>query len=137
MACLNITNGVFNPAPAWQSGNVTASTANGATITNTTGGGFPGCTVVKGADSEFFVKPPSGNVRFRIFGNPANFVAILIQSGGVGSETRSVIIVDVSGSSISTQSILMISAPTTISLPEIDSSPGNGSVFLLRAPDGS
>jgi hypothetical protein len=137
MACLNITNGVFNPGPPWQSGNTTVNTANGATITNTTGGGFPGCSVAKGADSEFFVKPISGSVRFLIFGNPANFVAILTQSGGAGSETRSVVVVDVSGSTIGTELILSLVAPTTVSLPAIDPSQGNGSVFLLRAPDGS
>ena len=137
MACLNITTGGFNPGPGWQSGNTSASTANGATVTSTTTGGFLGCTVVKGSASEPFPKPPLGNVRFMIFGNPANFVAILIQSGDPGVETRSVIIVDVSGASITTQNILTINAPTSVSLPGIDPSLGNGSVFLLRAPDGA
>jgi len=138
MACLNITNGLFiNAGPSWQSGNVTASTANGATITNTTGGGSPGCSIVKGSDSEFFAQPLGGTVRFFIFGNPANFVAVLTIQGGSGPVLRSVVLVDVSGSSIGTELILSISAPSTASLPDIDPSPGNGSVFLLRAPDGS
>lgn len=138
MPCLSITNGLFiNSGPTWQSGNTTANTANGATVTNTTTGGSAGCTVTKGADSEFFFKPPSGTTRFFIFGNPANFVAVLTTDGGVGNENRSVVVVDVSGASLATELIMTISAPATVSLPDIDPSAGNGSVFLLRAPDGS
>lgn len=138
MACLNITTGLFiNAGPTWQSGNVTGNTANGATVTNTTSGPSPGCSIVKGGDSEFFAMPSGGSVRFFIFGNPANFVAVLTIQGGVGPVTRSVVLVDVSGSSISTDLILSISADSTVSLPDIDPSPGNGSVFLLRALDGS
>jgi hypothetical protein len=138
MACLNITNGLFlNNATLWDSGTTPVNTANGATITNVNGGGSPGCTVTKGASSEFFPRPLGGNVRFMVFGSPQNFVAVLLQSGGAGSETRSVIIVDVSGSTLATQSVLSISAPNTASLPAIDPSPGNGSVFMVIAPDGS
>ncbi|MFZ1217900.1 MAG: choice-of-anchor D domain-containing protein [Chthoniobacterales bacterium] len=133
MACLNITPGVFNPGPTWQSSGT--ANANGATVTNTPGGPSPGCLVSKGSASQFFQKPPSGAVRFIVFGSPVNFVAILTQSGGPGSDTRSVVIVDVSGSTLPTQLILNINAATSVPLPGIDLSVGNGSVFLLRAPD--
>src|SRR5690242_7852618 len=127
----------MNAVTAWQSGNATANTANGATVTNTVGGSSPGCSVVKGASSTFFAQPLSGTVRFMIFGNPANFVAVLTIQGGTGSVTRSVVIVDVSGTNITTNLISSVAAPSTVSLPAIDPSQGNGSVFGLFVPDGS
>ncbi|MDX2262907.1 MAG: VWA domain-containing protein [Gemmatimonadales bacterium] len=138
MPCLNITNGLFlNAGPTWQTGNVTGTTANGATITNTAGGANPGCVVATASDSEFFPMPAGGSVRFLIFGNPANFVAVLTIQGGVGPVTRSVVLVDITGPSITTELLLTISADSTVSLPQIDPSQGTGSVFMLFAPTGS
>lgn len=138
MACLNITNGSFiNAGPVWQSGTAPVNTANGATITNVTGGGAPGCTVTKGLSSQSFAKPATGAVRFMVFGTPLNFVAILTQNSLAGSDSRSVTIVDVSGATLTTQNILLITVPSTISLPLVEPSQGNGSVFLLHAADGA
>jgi Abnormal spindle-like microcephaly-assoc'd, ASPM-SPD-2-Hydin/von Willebrand factor type A domain len=139
MACLNITNGLFiNAGPSWQSGNTSGTTANGATVTNTTSGGSPGCTVVKGGSSVFFPQPAGGSTRFFIFGNPANFVAVLTIQGGVGSVMRTVNIVDVSGATVSVSApVMQLSAASSVSLPAIDPSQGNGSVFMVSAGDGS
>lgn len=136
MACLNITNGLFiNAGPTWQSGNNSGNTANGATVTNTAGGPNPGCLIETSGDSEFFSKPLDGSTRFLIFGNPANFVAVLTINGGVGPVQRSVVLVDISNpSSIDTELLLTINAEAALQLPQIDASQGNGSVFLLTAP---
>jgi len=133
MACLNLTNGSLLPPDVnWQQG-VTVTTPNGTTITSTTGGPNPGVSVVKGGSLQFFAKPASGNVWFANWGTPSNFVAILtidnVTPGFTG--TRTVVIVDISGSTITTQIALMISAPSTVSKPHINPSPGNGAAALL------
>jgi hypothetical protein len=138
MACLNLTAGsLLPPDVPWQQG-VTVNTPNGTTITSTTGGGFPGISVVKGASSQFFTKPASGNVWFANWGTPANFVAILTIDDitpGVPA-TRTVVVVDISGTTLTTQIALTLSAPSTVSLPHIDQSPGNGAAALLWGANG-
>lgn len=138
MACSNILTGQFVPFSGWQQGNTTITTPNGATITNNSSGNYPGCSISKNASTEFFVQPLGGSLKFTTFGSPANFIAILtLGSGGGGiPRTRSVVIVDVSGSTIRTQLVLSISATDNVNLPIISSCQGDGSVFLLEASNG-
>ncbi|MGH8242796.1 MAG: choice-of-anchor D domain-containing protein, partial [Steroidobacteraceae bacterium] len=129
MACLNITNGLFiTVAPAWQ-GLTTAMTPAGATIQNTSSG----LSITKGGDTEFFTAPTAGSVRFVTFGNPANNILVLTING----TTRSVVLVDTTGSTIDTELLMTVSAPSAVSLPDVQPSQGNGSVFLLVGPTGT
>src|SRR5882724_11382315 len=139
MPCLNLSNGpLLPPDVSWQQG-VTVTTPNGTTVTSSTGGANPGISVAKGASSQFFAKPASGNVRFANWGTPANFVAILTiddtTAGATG--TRTVVVVDTSGSSLTTQIALTTSAPSTVSLPHINPSATNGAAALLWGANGS
>ncbi|MEP7345582.1 MAG: choice-of-anchor D domain-containing protein, partial [Gemmatimonadaceae bacterium] len=137
MACLTITNGLFiNAGPPWQSGSGT--TPNGCTITNTPGGPNPGLSIVKGASSQFFAKPANGNLHWLQWGNPANFIAVLTISDTSGSATRTVLVVDTSAATLVVSSpLLQILAPSTASLPQLDASQVNGSVFALIASNGT
>ncbi len=128
MACLNITTGPFNVGSGWLGAVPPVTTPNGATITNTAGSGL---SVQKGGDTEVFTIPPSGSVRFMTFGSPANFILVLTSS----PTDRSVVLVDTTGASITTELIApLFSATSATALPRIETSAGNGSVFLLVSP---
>jgi hypothetical protein len=133
VACLNLNVGpLLPPDTPWRQG-TSVTTPNGTVVTHTPGGGFPGVSVVKGASTKSFPKTASGNVWFANWGNPANFVAVLIidnvMPGVTG--TRSVVIVDTSGTTLTTEVPLMISATSAVSLPHINPSAMNGAVALL------
>ncbi len=133
MACLNITNGLFiTGRPELAERPCYGHDACRATITNTNSGPSPGLSVAKGADTEFFTKPPTGTIQFLTFGAPANFILVLINSA-----TRSVVLVNTTGPTIQTQLILTIGAPATVGLPFVQPCQGSGSVFMLAASNGS
>jgi hypothetical protein len=133
MACLNLTAGpLLPPDVAWRQA-TSVTTPNGTVITHTPGGGFPGISVVKGSSNQFFAKPASGNVWFANWGTPANFVAVLTiddtTPGLLG--TRTVVVVDTSGTTLTTQIALTVLATSAISLPHINQSATNGAAALL------
>jgi hypothetical protein len=72
-------------------------------------------------------------VRFANWGTPSNFVAVLT----IDSTSRTVVVVDISGTTLTTQIALMTSAPSTVSLPHINASPTNGAAALLWGANGS
>lgn len=139
MACLNLISGpLLPPDVAWQQG-TSVNTPNGTTITSTTGGPSPGVSIVKGGSTQFFAKPASGSVRFANWGTPSNFVAVLTiddNTPGVNA-TRTVVVVDTSGTTLTTQVALTTSAPSTVSLPHINPSATNGNAALLWGGNNS
>jgi len=136
MSCLNINAGLFynsSPgAPDWmQTGTVT--TPNGVTITASPSAAYPGILVEKGGTSEFFTKPANGTVYYATWGSPANYIAILTvddSTPGIPS-SRTVVLVNTSGSGIDTVNLDAILADSTYSLPSIQPSQINGCVFML------
>ncbi|TXH70315.1 MAG: choice-of-anchor D domain-containing protein [Thiothrix sp.] len=134
MPCTNITNGFFIPS-LWTDGTITVNTPNGTTITSVTNGNYPGCFISKNNSSLSFPQPPTGSVKFLVFGSPANFIAVLTIGSGANNlpKTRSVVVVDVSGSIIRSELISTTSELDSVSLPLISPCQGDGSVFLLTA----
>ncbi|HEV7505217.1 MAG TPA: choice-of-anchor D domain-containing protein [Thermoanaerobaculia bacterium] len=132
MACLNITEGLFYNAlpdsPVWSTSGGTTTPA-GVTIAATTSG----ILVHKGASSQPFSKPLNGAVYWVTFGNPRNFILILTTDIIMPDlpETRTVVLVETTSTGITTHPPISISATSTDSLPLVQPSEGNGSVFAL------
>ncbi|MDX1628959.1 MAG: hypothetical protein R3345_09695, partial [Fulvivirga sp.] len=138
MACLNISTGLFinsDPSLLWKSANASEVAPNGATIELENGGSNPGITIEHGGDAEFFTKFPSGQVHYMRFGNPANYILILdVRNSG----DRYVTLVDTNTvSGVATESILFVNEPSTVSLPVVQRSQGNGNAFFIYAPSNS
>jgi hypothetical protein len=129
MACLNITTGGFLIGPAFQ-GLTTVTTPNNTTITNSNAG----FTVQKGGDTNFFARPANATFRFMTFGTPANFILLLV----IQPDSRSVILYDTTKPVITTVQVASTYLATSAtSPPHIETSAGNGSVFLLVTPRAS
>lgn len=132
MACITIGDGLFI-SNSWQNPNSTTTLPNGTIITSANGGPNPGVFISKsGSPNKNFPKPSSGSVEFINFGTPKNYVLVLtIQDGGGGVHTRSVVLVDTSGSNLNSKLLLTINSASSNDLPEVKTSQGGGHVFLL------
>jgi len=136
MACLNLTNGLFINSSAdllWNSANTVLNLPNGGSLTYTGSGPNPGIAINKDGDNEFFSKPATGNIHYMNFGSPKNYLLVLTTQDGGGISTRSVVLVDTSGSSIQTRLLFTINANTSQPLPVVQMSPGGGHLFFIRA----
>ncbi len=138
MPCLNITNGLFinvDPNLQWKSANATENAPNGTQLQLNNGGPSPGITITRGAATQFFTKFPSGQLHYMRFGNPQNYILVLdVRSSG----DRFVTLVDTATTSgITTQSILFVNEPSTVGLPVVHRSQGNGSLFFIYSPSNT
>ncbi len=134
MPCLNITTGQFiNSESALLWNESSSDTApNGTQITLTTSGSNPGLLFERGSANQFFPQFPGGQLKFMRFGDPANYMLALdVRSSG----DRFVTLIDTSGpSGIGTQSIIFVNEPSSVGLPAVHRSQGNGSLFFIFSP---
>lgn len=132
MACLNLTNGAFgnliwSNAPTTNVGQVTV-TLSGQTVTVARTGFAASINFSSGAGS------PAP--KYAVFG-AANNVVVLTFSGAVEPFQRTVLLVDATGSTLTSHILLQVSLMNSQSLPIIASSPGNGSLLYVRTGTGS
>jgi hypothetical protein len=130
MDCLDIRPGAFETPGSWQNDS-SVTTINQVTVRRDA----MGCTVNRGLDElPRFILPANGDVRYLIFGNPLNFVAIFTLTPiSQLTATYTVEIIDTSGAILSSKKRWENSPVERLTTgePIIQTSAGNGSVFLL------
>ena len=133
MPCLNLQDGLFvNAGPTlWTSG--PGQTANGAKI-DTSNKDF--VTIEKGGGNETFTVPAGGNVMTAVFGAPKNFILVMTTGSAAPGfpSDRFITHVDVSGKIPKGVLLDQVPAKSTDALPHIQTSPGDGALFLLVIP---
>lgn len=130
MACtpLNIGVGFFVPLN-W----LTATTdSNGGVSVSKTAFGIS----VTGPLGTSFISLAADTIFHAFFGTPTNLLIMTAQNSA-GMSTRRVSIVDLTSHPFNTSLILTVNAATSVELPVIKSSPGNGSAFSIWASDGT
>jgi len=121
MGCLTITTGPFIPLGGWLGGNQSASTANGATVTNVAASGL---TVTKNGVTRSLNTGVLNTTHFLVFGTPANYVLGVLFNAGAAS----VVVYEITNSGVVEHSLGLVSSTQ---LPVVSKSPGNGSLFLI------
>ena len=124
MACLTITVGPFAPLGGWLGGNMSVTTANGATVTNQNTAAGSSLTVTKNAVTKSIISPVQNRTHFLVFGTPANFVLGCLFDGTAAS----VVVFEVTGSGIVDHGLGLIGSSQ---LPIVSRSAGAGGVFLI------
>lgn len=124
MACLNIQEGDFGLGPGWSSADSDSTAGGTVMITRSVAN-----LVVSrgGAPSQFF------GVDSRFMKVGANFLFVLHRQTDVTGITRSVSVVDTSGSSLSTQVVVgLYSGSNATADPLIHLSSGNNNAFMVE-----
>lgn len=126
MACLNLTNGNF-VALNWSNA---ANTPPGGVI-------IGDVTIQRNATQINIQKTGSpaplllnGDFRYVVYG-PTNFIAILRLEPFGGDQSRTVSIVDITGSNLGVQQVLQVTVPTGKDLPNILRSPGSATLAVI------
>lgn len=128
---LNIQTGLFITIGSWES--LPSKSFDGKTLTLTTSGPSPGLLVQQGSESVFHAQLINRNLSYRVLGD--KYLLILDVEDIVGSGTRRMTIVNFD---TWTESLLFsVTAASSVPLPVIQPSQGNGSVFLGFGQNGT
>lgn len=135
MACTECNSGLFLTTDFnWNLvGSVPVTLPNGTTISRISASSL---SVSKGGISKVFNAASGGQMHYYNWGSPANYLAILSVSGGATGD-RIVVIVDTESSGLNTNTIVYISASSTVPLPIINHCAGSGGSIISMASNGS
>jgi len=133
MTCtpLNIQAGFFITSSIWEKAQ--SRTFDGKTITLTTSGPNPGILVQQGSNSIFHSQMANRTLSYMVLGN--KYLLILDVEDIVGSGIRRISLVNFN--SWTEVQILAVLASTSVPLPIVNPSQGNGVAFLAYGQDGT
>jgi hypothetical protein len=133
VACtpLDVKIGSFLTGTAWS--NSPSTTFDGKTVTYDAGGSNPGITVQGPTGSVSHDQLQGRLLKYLVLGTPQKFLVILDVETGLGQRRLSL----VDFTTWTEVPILNVLAASTVTLPVVNASQGNGSVFLAYGQDGT
>jgi len=141
MSCSNCGLGLFDNSTLhqqWQNTSINAANGVSIQVNLNTASPSPGITISKGGSSPLFFSLPTdgGTLKYMQWGTTQTFVAVLSIEGGVGSLQRTVVLVNTTGTNITSSApVITVSEMSSVPLPFIDFCMGDGSIILVGAPD--